>query len=86
MININFRNWPCEIAEFITSKLSKEELDGKDAWKEIKSACEKTVDDLKFILKELEKFQSNELQVDQKKRKIFYIICETLILFCTDMQ
>lgn len=71
LITMNFRDWSYAFAEFITSKLSKEELDGADAWEEIKSTCRKTVDDLKFILSEVEKFQSNELQVDQKKRKNF---------------
>lgn len=39
----------------------------------IQTACKTTVDDLKSILKKLEEFLSNELQVDQKKRKIFLI-------------
>lgn len=62
------RYWSYEYAKFITSKLSKEKLYGADAWDEIQEACQKTVDDFKFILSDLEKFQSNELQVDQKKR------------------
>lgn len=61
------RNWSSEIAEFIQLKLSNETLKGADAWSEIKSTCCKTVEDLKIILNGLDKFQANELQIDQKK-------------------
>lgn len=71
LITMSFRYWSDEYAKFITSKLSKEKLYGADAWDEIQEACQKTVDDFKFILSDLEKFQSNELQVDQKKSKNF---------------
>lgn len=64
----SFRYWSYAFVQFITSKLSEEKLDGADAWKEIQWACRETVEDFKFILSDLEKFQSNELQVDQKKR------------------
>lgn len=71
LINIHFRHWPLKCAKFIGSKLSKEQLDGVGAWKEIQSVCRKTVEDLKTILGGLEKFLANELEVDQKKRKMF---------------
>lgn len=61
------RNWSSEIAEFIQPKLSNKTLKGADAWSEIKSTCCKTVEDLKIILNGLDKFQANELQIDQKK-------------------
>lgn len=61
------RNWSSEIAEFIQPKLSNETLKGADAWSEIKSTCCKTVEDLKIILNGLDKFQANELQIDQQK-------------------
>lgn len=58
----------------IKSKLSKEKLLGEEATWEIQSACRQTVKDLKVLLSGLEKFQTNEFQVDQKKRKTaFYI-------------
>lgn len=59
----------------IKAKLSKEELLGVEAWLEIEKTCRQTVKDLKEILSGLEKFQTNELQVDQKKRKAFFFIC-----------
>lgn len=62
------RHWPLKCAKFIGSKLSKEQLDGVGAWKEIQSVCRKTVEDLKTILGGLEKFLANELEVDQKKQ------------------
>lgn len=70
-LNVYFRNWSSEVTDLIQSKLS----DGSDAWGETKSACCKTVEDLKDILDRLEKFQAN-LQVDQKQRKhTFFLIC-----------
>lgn len=66
---MSFRYWSYAFVQFITSKLSEEKLDGADAWEEIQRACRKTVEDFKFILSDLDKFQSNELQVDQKKSK-----------------
>lgn len=74
LITISFRYWSYAFVQFITSKLSEEKLDGADAWKEIQWACRETVEDFKFILSDLEKFQSNELQVDQKKSKNFFKI------------
>lgn len=72
-MNVNFRNWSSEIADSIQSKLSSKTLKGADAWSEIKSACCKTVEDLKIILNGLDKFQANELQIDQTKgRNTFF--------------
>lgn len=64
-----FRNWSSEVTDLIQSKLLYDELNGADAWDEIKKTCCKTVKDLRDILDRLEKFQANELQVDQKQRK-----------------
>lgn len=70
-----FRNWSSEVTDLIQSKLLDDELNGADAWDEIKKTCCKTVKDLRDILDRLEKFQANELQVDQKQRKhTFFLI------------
>lgn len=62
------RNWSSEVTDLIQSKLLDDELNGADAWDEIKKTCCKTVKDLRDILDRLEKFQANELQVDQKQQ------------------
>lgn len=75
-LNVNFRIWSSEVADLIQSKLSNNELNGADAWSEVKSACCKTVEDLKVILDGLEKFQAIDLQIDQKQRKnTYFLIC-----------
>lgn len=68
-----FRNWSSEVTDLIQSKLLDDELNGADAWDEIKKTCCKTVKDLRDILDRLEKFQANELDQKQRKHTFFLI-------------
>lgn len=61
--------WSSQISSSIEEHISEENLIGADAWDEIKSVCCQTVKDFKMILSTLEDFKTNELCVDQKKRK-----------------
>lgn len=65
----------------IQTQLSEEYLTGADAWDEIQNVCRKTVEDFKIILSTLEDFQTNELCVDQKKRKPTIFRLKLLIYF-----
>lgn len=79
-MNINCR-WPSLVSSSIQEQLSEENLTGADAWDEIQNICRKTVEDLKKILSKLEDFQTNELQVDQKKRKHIFFLIKIIIHF-----
>lgn len=71
LMNISCR-WSSWVSFSIQKQISDENLTGADAWDEIQNICRKTVEDLKIILNTLEDFQTNELHVDQKKRKHFF--------------
>lgn len=75
-MNIHFRMRSLLVADSIQMKLPKKSLDGKVAWSEIQGICQRTVEDLNVILNGLAEFQTNTLHVDQKKRKIFFLILD----------
>lgn len=71
-----FRDWRRLVAfEIINRVLRKTESISADAWVQIYDICRKTVEDLNFILIELEQFRTYVFPADQKKRKSLLEIC-----------
>lgn len=71
-----FRDWRRLVAVEIKNRvLRKKESISADAWVQIYDICRKTVQDLNFILIELEQFRTCMLPADQNKRKSSLEIC-----------
>lgn len=70
--HVNFREWRrCVADEIQRNMITKEELMHANAWDTIDDICQKTVQDLKNILIELEKLQAKVLPFDHYTRKNF---------------
>lgn len=65
----NFRDWG-QVADAIYLKISEnEQSEYTYTLDKIKSMCQKTGEDLRYILSELEEFQTELFPVDQNKCK-----------------
>lgn len=73
--------WSSWVSLSIQKQISEENLTSADAWDEIQNVCRKTVEDFKIILSTLDDFRTNELYVDQKKRKPTSFRLKLLIYF-----
>lgn len=71
--NVSFRDWSPYAAKFIFRQIcEKGHQLSDDPVQKINSICQKTVEDLRVILNDMEEFQSKVVPEDQNKRKLFH--------------
>lgn len=71
--NVCFRDWSPYAAKFIFRQIcEKGHQLSDDPVQKINSICQKTVEDLRVILNDMEEFQSKVVPEDQNKRKLFH--------------
>lgn len=71
--NVCFRDWSSYAARFIYRQIGEQGNQlSDDPVQKINNICQKTVEDLRVILNDMEEFQSKIVPEDQNKRKLVH--------------